>query len=140
MLWEHEAMSRRVLLPILDGAALLLFVVIGLAQHDEGASAGLFLRNAIPLIGAWFAVAVPLGTYRIPGRRPGLRTLLPTWAVAVPAGLLLRTAWVGSPHGSEILVFLGIGLAFTLLFLTIGRAVARFVSDRGAPTTSGVVR
>lgn len=137
-------MSRRVLLPILDGAALLLFVVIGLAQHDEGASAGLFLRNAIPLIGAWFAVAVPLGTYRLPGRlpgrRPGVRTLLSTWAIAVPAGLLLRTAWVGSPHGSEILVFLGVGLAFTLLFLTIGRAGARFVGDRGAPTTSGVVR
>ena len=136
MLWEHEAMSRRVLLPILDGATLLLFIVIGLAQHDEGASTGLFLRNAIPLIGAWFAVAVPLGTYR----RPGVRTLLPTWAVAVPAGLLLRTAWVGSPHGSEILVFLGVGVTFTLLFLTIGRAVARFVGDRGAPTTSGVVR
>jgi hypothetical protein len=135
-LWEDGTVSRRVLLPTLDGASLLLFVMIGLAQHDEGASAGLFLRNAIPLLGAWFVLAVPLGTYR----RSGVRTLLLTWAVAVPAGLLLRTAWVGSPHGSEILVFLGVGLVFTLLFLTIGRAVARLVGERGAPTASGVVR
>src|SRR5215210_1845720 len=118
-------------MPILDGAALLLFVVIGLAQHDDGPSVGVFLRNAIPLLGAWFVVAVPLGAYR----RSGQRTLLVTWAVGVPAGLLLRTAWVGSPHGSEILVFLGVGLAVTLLFLTIGRGVARLVGERRAPTT-----
>ena len=127
---------RAALLPILDGAALLLFVVIGLAQHEGGAAAPLLLRNAVPLLGAWFVVSLAVGTYR----RPGMRTLALTWAVAVPAGLLLRTAWVGSPHGSEILVFLGIGLAFTLLFLTIGRGGARIVGDRRAPTTSGVVR
>jgi hypothetical protein len=128
-------MSRRRLLPILDATALLLFVAIGLAQHDEGAAATLLLRNVVPLFAAWFLVARVAGTYS----RPGIRTLLTTWAIAIPVGLLLRTAWVGSPHGLEILVFLGVGLAFTLLFLLIGRALARAFGERGAPTTPGVV-
>ena len=67
----------------------------------------------------WFAVAAVTGAYR----RPGLRTLLWTWIVAVPAGLVVRTIWVGSPSGVRLLTFLGIGLAFTLLFLLAGRAV-----------------
>ena len=129
-------MRRRGLLPALDATALLAFVAVGLAQHDEGAVAWLFLRNALPLLGSWFAVAALVGTYR----RPGIRTLLVTWVVAVPAGLLLRTAWVGSPSGARILVFLGVGLAFTLLFLAIGRLVARALGERGAPPAPDVVR
>jgi len=77
-----------------------------------------------------------VGTYR----RPGLRSMVATWAIAVPSGLLLRTVWVGSPHGVEILVFLGIGMAFTLLFLLVGRGAARALAGRGAPTTPGMVR
>lgn len=131
-------MSSRRLLPILDAAALLLFVGIGLAHHDEGAMATLFLRNVVPLLVMWFLVARVVGTYT----RPGIRTLLSTWAIAVPVGLLLRTAWVGGwvgLEGSQILVFLGVGLAFTLLFLLIGRALARAFGERRAPTTSGMV-
>jgi hypothetical protein len=129
-------MSRRRLLPLLDAAALLVFVAIGIAQHRGDAIVPTFLRTALPLVVAWFAVAAVAGTYR----RPTLRTMLVTWIVAVPAGLLLRTAWVGSPHGSEIAVFVGVGLAFTLLFLLLGRAAAHALGNRRAPATSGVVR
>jgi hypothetical protein len=129
-------MSHPRLLGIVDAAALVLFVAVGLFQHDEGAVTTLFLRNVVPLLGAWFVVARAVGTYA----RPGIRTLLITWAIAVPLGLLLRTVWVGSPHGSEIAVFLGAGLAFTLLFLSIGRGLVRALGHRGAPTTSRVVR
>jgi len=84
----------------------------------------------------WFAVAVVSGAYR----RPALRTLLWTWAVAVPAGLIVRTLWVGSPSGVRLLTFLGIGLAFTLLFLLAGRAVVgvsgRIRSRRGVERDS----
>jgi hypothetical protein len=128
-------MSRRFLLPIVDAAALILFVAVGLSQHEEGAVATLFLRNVVPLLGAWFVAARVVGTYA----RPGIRTILVTWVIAVPIGLLLRTAWVGSPHGTEIAVFLGVGLAFTLLFLLIGRALARALGYRHAPTASRVV-
>jgi hypothetical protein len=48
--------------------------------------------------------------------------------VAVPIGLLVRTVLLGSPRGAKILMFVGIGLAFTLLFLVLGRLVVRLVS------------
>ena len=75
-------------------------------------------------------------------RRPGIRTLLWTWIVAVPVGLIVRTIWVGSPSGLRLLAFLGIGLAFTLLFLLVGRAVGRRrrPPDARAPDAPNVVR
>jgi hypothetical protein len=129
-------MHRRQLLPAVDALALVLFVVVGIREHTEGAALSLLLRNVVPLLVAWFAVARFMGTYR----RPGMPTLLRTWAVAVPAALLVRTAWVGSPTGGRILVFLGVGLAFTLLFLLVGRGLARTLGRRGAPAGPGVVR
>jgi hypothetical protein len=128
---------RRVPLPVADALALTLFVAAGIAEHDEGANVvTLFLRNAVPLLASWFVVARLTGAYR----RPGLRTLLLTWVIAVPSGLLLRTAWVGSPSGGELAVFLGIGLAFTLLFVLAGRLAARALTGKDAPTTPDVVR
>ena len=82
------------------------------------------LLSAAPLLGAWFLVAWLARAYR----RPGWGSLLRTWIVAVPVGLLVRTVIVGSPRGARILVLLGVGLAFTLLFLVLGRALARLVS------------
>ena len=129
-------MTRRILVPCVDAVGLAVFVVVGVSDHDDGVAVSLFLRNAVPLLGAWFLVAAVTGAYR----RPGLRTLLVTWAVAVPAGLLLRTAWVGSPAGSRILVFLGVGLVFTLLFLLAGRGLVRALVPADAPEDPGVVR
>ena len=52
-------------------------------------------------------------------------------AIAVPVALVVRTWWVGSPQGWRIVVFLAVGLAFTLLFLSLGRAlVAAFVRTK----------
>jgi Protein of unknown function (DUF3054) len=128
-------MTRRGVLPTIDAVALLVFVVVGLLQHEEGADPGLFVRNAVPLLAAWFVAARVVGTYR----RPAAGVLLLTWALAVPVGLLVRTAWVGSPHGTQILVFLGVGLAFTLAFLVAGRALVRMLDRRGAPGTPDVL-
>jgi hypothetical protein len=75
----------------------------------------------------WVVVSVAVGTYR----RRDLATLVITWAIAVPVALLVRTLWVGSPQGGRIVVFVAVGLAFTLLFLLIGRViVAAFVRMR----------
>jgi len=46
-----------------------------------------------------------------------------TWVIAVPVALLVRTWWVGSPQGGRIWVFVAVGLTFTLLFVSIGRAL-----------------
>jgi hypothetical protein len=136
VVWEHGDMRRRGLLPTLDTLALLLFVLVGLAQHGRDAALALFLQNAVPLVASWFVVARSVGTYR----RPSVRTLLVTWALAVPVGLLLRTAWVGSPRGAAILVFVGIGLAFTLLFLCLARGTGRILGEPHAPAAPDVVR
>lgn len=114
---------------VADAVALAVFVVAGIRSHHEVGALDLFLRNAIPLEAAWFLVATVTGAYR----RPGPRTLLVTWVVAVPAGLVARSLWVGSPTGARLLVFLGIGLVFTALFLTAGRALARLAVRRVLP-------
>lgn len=107
------------MLAIADAVALLSFVAVGLRSHRIGAIAEIAARNAVPLAVAWVVVAFAVGTYR----RRDLVSLVLTWALAVPAALLVRTWWVGSPQGSRIAVFLGVGLAFTLLFLLIGRGI-----------------
>jgi glycopeptide antibiotics resistance protein len=106
-----------------DAAALIVFVLIGIRGHHAGSGEG-FLRNAVPLLGVWFLVASLAHTYR----RPGWRSLLRNWIVAIPVGLLVRTLIVGSPTGGKILVFIAVGLAFTLLFLVLGRLLARLLS------------
>jgi Protein of unknown function (DUF3054) len=106
-----------------DAAALTVFVLVGISGHRADTMEG-FLRNAIPLLGVWFLVAWLGHTYR----RPGWRSLLRTWIVAVPVGLLVRTLIVGSPTSVRILVFIAVGLAFTLVFLVLGRLVARLLS------------
>lgn len=106
-----------------DAAALLIFVLIGLRGHRVETLEG-FLRNAVPLLGAWFLVAWAGGTYL----RPGWRSLLRNWIVAVPVGMVLRTLTVGSPgEVSAFLVFLEVGLAFTPLFLVLGRLLVRLL-------------
>jgi glycopeptide antibiotics resistance protein len=106
-----------------DAVALVAFVVIGLRGHRSSTMEG-FLGNAVPLLGTWFLVAWPAHTYH----RPGWRSLLRNWIVAVPVGLLVRTLIVGSPRGARILVFVAVGLAFTLLFLVLGRLLVRLLS------------
>ncbi len=102
-----------------DGLALLAFVAVGLRSHGIGAIAEVAARNAIPFAVAWVAVGLVVGTYR----RRDVRSLVVTWVVAVPSALLVRTWWVGSPTGGRIVVFVAVGLAFTALFLAIGRAL-----------------
>jgi glycopeptide antibiotics resistance protein len=108
---------------IADAAALIVFVLIGIRGHHASTVEG-FLRNAIPLLGVWFLVAWLAHTYR----RPGWRSLLRNWIVAVPIGLIVRTLIVGSPKGGKIVVFIAVGLAFTALFLVLGRLLARQLS------------
>jgi hypothetical protein len=106
-------------LAIADAIALLAFIAVGLRSHHIGAIAEIAARNAVPLAAAWIVVALVVGTYR----RRDVVALVLTWAVAVPVALLVRTWWVGSPQGARVAVFLGVGLAFTLLFLLIGRVL-----------------
>jgi hypothetical protein len=109
-----------------DLAALTLFVLAGMRNHRTGSQLEIFLRNAVPVIAAWLVFSVVWRTYRpVRAMRLGL-----TWVTAVPVGLLLRTWWVGSPTGGRVAVFLGVGMAFTALFLLIGRGLSVLLGRR----------
>jgi hypothetical protein len=100
-------------LALSDAAALLLFAVVGLLSHEGGLSAAGLARDALPLLAGWFAAALVFGTYR----RSSLRTLLPAWAVGVPVGVGLRALVLGRAPDGRQAAFLGVALAFTLLFV-----------------------
>lgn len=110
----------------LDLVALALFVLAGMRNHRTGSQLDVFLRNAVPVTVAWLVLSVPWRTYR----PVSLARLALTWITAVPLGLLVRTWWVGSPTGGRIVVFLGVGMAFTALFLVVGRVLSTALGRR----------
>jgi hypothetical protein len=110
----------------LDLVALVVFIAAGMRNHRTGSQVDIFLRNAVPVLAAWLVSSVLWRTYR----PVSWARLFLTWLTAVPLGLLVRTWWVGSPTGGRIAVFLGVGLAFTALFLLIGRALGSLVVRR----------
>jgi hypothetical protein len=106
-----------------DAAALILFVLVGVVNHDGRITVGSVARTAVPLLVAWFAVGWAAGAYR----RPGPRTLLLTWLAATPLAVLMRSVLARGPWGMELLEFLGVALAFTLLFVLVARLIAAAV-------------
>lgn len=109
-----------------DMVALVLFVLAGMRNHRTGSQMEIFLRNVVPVVAAWLVMSMAWRAYR-PVR---LARLVLTWVTAIPVGLLVRTWWVGSPTGGRIAVFLGVGMAFTALFLLIGRALSALLGRR----------
>jgi hypothetical protein len=120
----RTAASRGVLaLRAVDLAALAAFVVVGVMTHDHGLPVASIARVGLPLAVAWMLATALVGTYR----RLDVRTLLTAWALAVPPAVAIRTAIVGGPWGERFLSFLGVALAFTLLFLLVGRGAVLMV-------------
>ena len=114
-------MRRSSVLPAVDVVALAAFTLVGVATHDHGLPADALARVGGPLLIAWFAAAWAVGTYR----SADLRTVVAAWAIAVPVAAVARTLIAGGPWGWELVVFAAVAMAFTLLFLLIGRATAR---------------
>jgi len=112
------------MLAIGDVVALLVFTLIGLANHKDGITVSSVLKVMGPLVIVGALAAAVLGAYR----RPGTRTLIQAWLVTVPIAILVRKALFSTPAtwGSTF-VFMGVALAFTLLFLLAWRLVARYV-------------
>ncbi|HET9722411.1 MAG TPA: DUF3054 family protein [Actinomycetota bacterium] len=102
----------------IDAVALASFVVVGVIQHGGLALAGI-ARTGVPLLVAWFLVALLVGTYR----RVGWGTMLVTWLIAVPLGLIGRSLIRGGPWGEGLLEFGAIAMGFTLLFVVAGRGL-----------------
>jgi len=107
--------------PVLaDLFALLAFAATGVAAHHRALPLAEWARAAWPFLLAWVLAAPFTGTWR----RRGLGPLLFTWAVAVPAGVLVRFLAYAEPLSWGRLVFFLTSLAFSLPYLVFFRFLA----------------
>ena len=90
------------LLPLADALGILTFATVGLLSHDHALSLTGYARDALPVLGGWFAAALVFGAYR----NPSTRTLLLTWIVGVPLGILIRALALGRDLDGDQAVFL----------------------------------
>jgi hypothetical protein len=109
-----------------DLVALASFVIVGMRSHRTASQLEIFGRNAVPIGAAWIVASLLLRTYR----PPTLTRLFLTWAVAIPVGVVLRSAWTGSPDGDDLFVFGAVAMTFTLAFLGAGRVLTALIAPR----------
>ena len=117
---------RPALLAVSDAVAIVAFVTVGLVSHRHGVSATGYARDALPILGAWFGVALLVRTYRV----GGWRRLLATWVVGVPLGVLIRALVLGRSLNGDELAFLGVALVFSLAFVLALRTMVGLVRTR----------
>src|SRR5207302_6802554 len=109
--------QQRLLMPLGDGAVLILWAVLGLAHHADGITLGGILRNAGPILVGWFAAALLLRTYT----RPSVARFLVTWATGITAGVLLRSTILHRPWNGDEFAFWAVTLAVTFVLLALWR-------------------
>ena len=112
-----------------DAAAIVLFAVIGLINHEHGITASGLARNTLPILGVWFAISPFTKTYA----RPGFRTMLATWAIAVPAGVAIRAVALHRAADESQVAFGIVALIATLVLLTVWRGINRTAWTRTSP-------
>jgi hypothetical protein len=101
-----------------DVVAILVFLAFGVSSHHEDAVTR-FLTLAVVFEGAWLGTAWAIGTYR-PLSNGRLAANL---AIAIPIGVLLRVAVVGSLTAGQIFTFAVVALLFASMFVGLGRLV-----------------
>jgi hypothetical protein len=102
-----------------DGLALVAFILVGLSRHNAFTTA-VFVRNAVPFLVIWPLAGLMFKAYS----RPGVTTLLVTWAVGVPIAVLARSMALGHPTGGRFFEFLGVTLLMTAIFVGGWRLIA----------------
>ena len=101
-----------------DVVAILVFLLFGVSSHHEDAVTR-FLTLAVVFEGAWLGTAWAIGTYR-PLSNARLAANL---AIAIPIGVLLRVAVVGSLTAGEIFTFAVVALLFASMFVGLARVI-----------------
>jgi len=101
-----------------DVVAILVFLLFGVSSHHEDAVSR-FLTLAVIFEGAWVGTAWAIGTYR-PLSNACLAANL---AIAIPIGVLIRVAVVGSLTAGEIFTFAVVALLFASIFVGLARVV-----------------
>jgi hypothetical protein len=109
-----------------DAAAILVFVTIGLVSHHDTLGASGYARDALPFLCCWFGAALAFRLYTAPGRW----RLAATWAVGVPAAVLVRGLALGrSPNGGQA-AFLLVSLVTIGVLVAAARLVLRLLDSR----------
>ncbi len=111
-----------------DAAAIVLFAVVGLLAHHGGVSGRGLARDALPLLGGWFAAALLARLYT----RPARLRLAATWLGGIALGVTVRAAVLGHTGVGKEAAFLGVALAFTLLFVLAARLPAAAAAARAS--------
>src|SRR6186997_2438782 len=101
-----------------DVVAILMFLLFGVSSHHEDAVSR-YLTLAVIFVGAWVGTAWAIGTYR-PVSNGRLAANL---AIAIPIGVLIRVAVVGSLTAGQILTFAIVALMFASIFVGLARVV-----------------
>ena len=109
-----------------DALAILIFVTIGLIHHHDGLSANGYARDALPLLGGWFAAALAFRLYQT--HQP--KRLAATWVVGVTAGVLIRALVLGKTLNGDEAEFLCVALVMILLFVGLLRALLALTPPR----------
>ena len=99
-----------------DVTALFAFVTIGLVSHHHGFLRG-YARDLPTFVGCWIAAGLAFRLYR----RPGSWRLAGTWAVGVPAAVLLRALILGHPLDGSEAAFLGVSLVTIAVLVLVSR-------------------
>jgi hypothetical protein len=103
----------------IDGAAILAFTIVGVVSHRGALPPSALAEDALPLLGGWFAASAVFRLYS----RCTRRALLLTWAVGIPAGVLVRAAALGRLDEPRQLAFLITTLILSLVFVLGARAI-----------------
>ncbi len=106
--------------PVADLLALFFFAATGVYAHHHALPLAELLKAVWPFWLAWVLVAPFTGTWK--SGEP--RKLLLTWAVAVPAGVVVRFIAYAEPLDARRAMFFITSLVFSLPYLLLFRYLA----------------
>lgn len=109
-----------------DAVAIVAFAVVGLLSHHGAVSARGLARDALPLLGGWFAAALLVRLYA----RTDVWRLAATWLVGIAAGVAVRAAILHHTHVGKEAAFLGVALGFALVFVLAARLLTAWALRR----------
>jgi hypothetical protein len=116
-----------------DAFAIVVFVTIGLLSHHGGVSLRGYARDLLPFLGLWFAAAAAFGLYS----EAGCRRLVATWAIGVPAAVLVRALVLGHSLNGKEAAFLGVSLVTIAVLVSLTRLCLRVLPSAPSSRRSG---
>jgi hypothetical protein len=102
-----------------DALAIVAFTIAGIVSHRGSLPPSALAEDTLPLLAGWFAAAAVFHLYA----RRTRRSLLLTWAIGIPLGVLVRAAALGRLDEPRQLAFLTTTLILSLVFVVAVRAL-----------------